>query len=232
MGLQFSHMFCWIHDVIRCLKKYNMGRKHQTRRGDWVARRARDPYARQAQVAGYRSRAAWKLLELDQKDRLFRKGSVVIDLGAAPGSWSQVALAKTGPMGRVVAVDQNPIEPLANLEIIQGDFTAPAVRAAVCKAVEGAAIDLVLCDMAPNISGVRDVDQVRCTALARMARDFALACLGASGGLVVKLFEGTEAAAFQRETRGLFEMCTARKPIASRSESSEYFLVAHRAKVP
>ena len=209
-----------------------MGRKHQTRSGDWAARRARDPFAKQACEAGYRSRAAWKLLELDQKDRLIRKGYVVVDLGAAPGSWSQVALAKTGSTGRVVAVDQNPIEPLTDLEIIEGDFMVPAVRAAVRGAVRDAPIDLVLSDMAPNISGVRDVDQVRCTELARVARDFALECLRPGGRLVVKLFEGTETDLFQRETRGLFEVCATRKPVSSRAESPEVFLVARRAKAP
>lgn len=209
-----------------------MGRKHQTRNGDWVARRARDTYAKHAKAVGYRSRAAWKLLELDQKDRLFRKGCVVVDLGAAPGSWSQVALAKTGPTGLVVAVDQSPIEPLADLEIIEGDFMTPGVRAAVRKVVKETPIDLVLSDMAPNISGVRNIDQVRCTELARVARDFALECLRPGGRLVVKLFEGTETASFQRETRGLFEVCVARKPVSSRPESPEFFLVARRTKAP
>jgi 23S rRNA (uridine2552-2'-O)-methyltransferase len=170
------------------------------------------------------------LLELDQKDRLIRKGYVVVDLGAAPGSWSQVALAKTGPTGRVVAVDQSPIEPLADLEIIEGDFMSSVVRTTVRKAVRNAPIDLVLSDMAPNISGVRDIDQVRCTELARVARDFALQCLRPSGQLVLKLFEGTETALFRRETRELFEVCTARKPVSSRPDSSEFFLVARRVK--
>jgi 23S rRNA (uridine2552-2'-O)-methyltransferase len=185
---------------------------------------------KQAQAAGYRSRAAYKLLELNQKDQLIRKGSVVVDLGAAPGSWSQVALAQTGPAGQVVAVDQSPIEPLADLEIIEGDFRALAVRTAVQKAVRNAPIDLVLSDMAPNISGVRDVDQLRCVELARVARDFALECLRPGGRLVVKLFEGTETASFQRETKGMFETCTTRKPVSSRPESPEFFLVARRAK--
>ena len=207
-----------------------MRRKRQTSSADWAARRARDSYAKRAQAVGYRSRAAWKLLELDQKDRLIRKGYVVVDLGAAPGSWSQVALAKTGPTGRVVAVDQSPIEPLADLEFIEGDFMAAAVRAAVRKAVRDAPIDLVLSDMAPNISGVRDNDQARCAELARVARDFALECLRPGGRLVVKLFEGTETASFQRETKGLFEVCAARKPGSSRPESPEFFLVARRAK--
>ena len=202
-------------------KGSKMSRKHQRGSGDWAARRARDPYAKQAQTAGYRSRAAWKLLELDQKDRLIRKGDVVVDLGAAPGSWSQVALAKTGPTGRVVAVDQNPIEPLTALEIIEGDFISPVVQAAVRKAVRNAPIDLVLSDMAPNISGVRDVDQARSTELARVARDFALECLRPGGRLVVKLFEGTEAAPFQRETRELFEACVARKPVSSRPKRTK-----------
>ena len=209
-----------------------MGRKHQTRRGDWTTRRAKDPYVKQAQAAGYRSRAAWKLIELDQKDQLIRKGHVIIDLGAAPGSWSQVALEKIGPTGRVVAVDQNSIEPLAHLHVIEGDFMVSTVRAAVRKAVRDDPIDLVLSDMAPNISGVKNIDQVRCRALAEAARDFALECLRPSGRLVVKLFEGSEGAAFHRETRLLFEDCVARKPVSSRPESSEYFLVARQTKRP
>ena len=208
-----------------------MGRKHHTRAGDLGVRRARDSYAKEAKAVGYRSRAAWKLLELNRKDRLIRKGFVIVDLGAAPGSWSQVALAKTGPTGRVVAVDQSPMEPLVNLKIIKGDFTSPVVRAAVWRAVQDAPIDLVLSDMAPNISGVRDIDQARCTELARVARDFALECLRPGGRLVVKVFEGTETASFQRETRELFEVCAARKPVSSRPESPEFFLVARRANV-
>jgi len=181
---------------------------------------------------GYRSRAAWKLLELDKKDRLISEGFVVIDLGAAPGSWSQVALAKTGPTGRVVAVDQNPIEPLANLQIIEGSFMTSVVQAAVRKAAENKPIDLVLSDMAPNISGVKDFDQVRSIELAIAARDFALDCLRPGGKFVVKLFEGSETVAFQRETRKLFEECSIRKPLSSRSESAEFFLVGScRARI-
>jgi 23S rRNA (uridine2552-2'-O)-methyltransferase len=207
-----------------------MGRKHQTKRGDWATRRARDFYAKQAQAAGYRSRAAWKLLELDQKDRLICEGYVVVDLGAAPGSWSQVASTKTGPTGRVVAVDRHPIKPLSGVEIIEGDFMMPVVRAAVLAAFRNAPIDLVLSDMAPNISGVRDIDQARSIELARLARDFALEYLRPGGRLVVKLFEGAETDSFQRETKGLFEACVVRKPNSSRRESSEFFLVARRAK--
>jgi 23S rRNA (uridine2552-2'-O)-methyltransferase len=170
------------------------------------------------------------LLQLDQKDQLIQKGHVIIDLGAAPGSWSQVALTKTGPTGQVVAVDEKPIEPLANLQIINGNFLDSSVQLAVRKAVRNRPIDLVLSDMAPNISGVRDIDQVRCIELARAARDFALEHLRSGGRLVVKLFEGSEAAAFHRETRGYFEVCAARKPESSRSESPEFFLVARRAK--
>ena len=139
-----------------------MSRKNRTKDGDWKSRRRSDYFANQAQLAGYRSRAAWKLLELDKKDRLIRRGSVIIDLGAAPGSWSQVAVKKAGANGSVVAVDRLPIEPIDNLKIIEGDFMLPSTRAVLLQAVQYQAVDLVLSDMAPNISGVRDFDQARC----------------------------------------------------------------------
>jgi 23S rRNA (uridine2552-2'-O)-methyltransferase len=208
-----------------------MARNHHTKDGDWKSRRRKDHFAHQAKAAGYRSRAAWKLIEINDKDRLINRGSVVIDLGAAPGSWSQVALKEVGVTGRVVAVDRLPIEPLDNLEIIEGDFMKADVQGAVKDAAQNKPIDLVLSDMAPNISGVRDFDQARSIELATAARKFALEHLRPGGRLVLKLFEGTETVGFKRDTRKLFEVCTVRKPSSSRSESTEFFLVARRSNV-
>ena len=208
-----------------------MARNHHTRDGDWKSRRRNDHFAHQAKAAGYRSRAAWKLIEINDKDRLINRGSVVIDLGAAPGSWSQVALKEVGATGRVIAVDRLPIEPLDNLEIIEGDFTKADIQAAVKDAAQNKPIDLVLSDMAPNISGVRDFDQARSIELATAARNFALEHLCPGGRLVLKLFEGSETVGFKRDTRKLFEACAVRKPSSSRPESTEFFLVARRSNV-
>jgi 23S rRNA (uridine2552-2'-O)-methyltransferase len=177
---------------------------------------------------GYRSRAAFKLEELDQKDHLIHKGSIVVDLGAAPGSWSQYAVARTGPTGRVVAVDQILVEPLSDLLIVQGDFLDLTVHSEVMTAAGSGRIDLVLSDMAPNITGVKETDQARCIELARVAREFASGVLSVGGVFVVKLFESAEAQSFRRETELLFEDCTVRKPRSSRRESSEFYLVARQ----
>ena len=168
-------------------------------------------------------------MEIDKKDKLIRKGQIVIDLGAAPGSWSQVTLEKIGPDGRVVAVDLQPIKPLRGLKCIQGDFLSKDVREAVEQAVEKRPIDLVLSDMCPNITGVRHCDQARSIELAQAARDFALSILRPGGQLVLKMFEGIESKAFQRTTETLFGTCVVRKPASSRSKSSEFFLVARNS---
>lgn len=190
-----------------------------------------DPYVHRAKALGYRSRAAFKLLELDARERLLAPGQVVVDLGAAPGSWSQVAAARVGPAGRVVAVDLLEIAPLGRVEIVRGDFTAPQTRAAIAQATGPGGADLVLSDLAPNISGVAATDQARAVHLAELAVEFALAHLKPQGVLVVKVFQGAGFPELLAEMRKSFATVASRKPGASRGRSSELYLVARRPKV-
>tara|TARA_B100000029_G_C17580880_1_gene959632 strand:+ start:255 stop:884 length:630 start_codon:yes stop_codon:yes gene_type:complete len=203
-----------------------MAKKNQTKRGHWKARRNSDHFANEASLVGYRSRAAWKLLEINEKDRLINRNGVTIDLGAAPGSWSQVVSKQTEDEGIVVAVDVLQMQPLPSVTFIKGNFLQTNIQTNILKAVNYREVDLVLSDMAPNLTGVRDTDQMRSIELARAARDFALGCLGPKGCLLVKLFDGTETVNFQQETKRLFRRCLVRKPNASRSESTEFFLIA------
>ena len=191
----------------------------------WLSRQASDPYVKQARTQGYRARAAFKLIELDERDRFFRAGQKVVDLGAAPGSWSQVALQRVGPDGRVVALDILPMDPLAGVEVIQGDFREPEPLERL-ETLVGEQVDLVLSDMAPNISGIVASDQARSMDLAELALEFARQWLAPSGVFVVKLFQGEEFDAFVRETRQLFSHVRLRKPSASRKHSREVYLVA------
>jgi len=187
-----------------------------------------DPYVQRAKSLGYRSRAAFKLLELDAKERLLAVGQTVVDLGAAPGSWSQVAARKVGPGGRVIAVDILEIAPLENVEIVRGDFTAAATLAALEQAVGPGGVDLVLSDMAPNISGVAATDQARAIHVAEFAVAFALEHLKPGGALVVKVFQGSGFPELLAGMRRAFATVASRKPGASRGRSSELYLVARR----
>jgi 23S rRNA (uridine2552-2'-O)-methyltransferase len=189
-----------------------------------------DPYVQRAKALGYRSRAAFKLLELDAKERLFAAGETVVDLGAAPGSWSQVAARKVGPTGKVIAVDLLEIAPLENVEVVRGDFTAAETLAAVERAVGPGGVDLVLSDMAPNISGVAATDQARAMQLAEVAVEFALRHLKPGGALVVKVFQGSGFPELLARIRGAFTTVASRKPGASRGRSSEMYLVARRPR--
>jgi 23S rRNA (uridine2552-2'-O)-methyltransferase len=192
----------------------------------WLDEHVHDPYVREAQAQGYRSRAAFKLLELDTRERLFRPGQVVVDLGAAPGSWSQVALTKVGGQGRVVGVDLLPIAPLPGAKFLQGDFTDPAVEREVVELLGGMQADLVLSDMAPKISGVSAADQARSAALAELALDFADRHLKREGVALVKVFQGSGFPQLVAEVRQKFRTVTLRKPKASRDRSPEQYLVA------
>jgi 23S rRNA (uridine2552-2'-O)-methyltransferase len=192
----------------------------------WKQRQARDPYVRKARSEGWRSRAAFKLLELDERDHLLRRSAVVLDLGAAPGGWSQVAADAVGPGGRVVAVDLLDMPELDGVQFIQGDFTDDAVFAAIEGAIGGRTADLVLSDMAPNISGNRSVDQPRAMYLAELALDMACRVLKPGGALVVKVFQGEGFDALMRAARASFGTVRTRKPAASRAESREIYLVA------
>jgi 23S rRNA (uridine2552-2'-O)-methyltransferase len=191
-----------------------------------MQRHVTDPYVRRARSLGYRSRAAFKLLEIDAKDRLFAAGQIVVDLGAAPGGWSQVAAEKVGPGGRVIAVDLAGIEPIPGVTIIRGDFSAEHVRRAVEETLGPRRADLVLSDMSPNLSGVAATDQARSLDLCERALAFALARLSPGGALLVKTFHGGGFPDFLGQVRGRFERVVVRKPGASRDRSREAYLLA------
>ncbi len=192
----------------------------------WMRSHVTDPFVRQARRQGYRSRAAYKLAEIDARDRLLTPGAVVVDLGAAPGGWSQVAAQRVGPGGRVLAVDLLEMAPIPGVEFLQGDFTAPAVLAALEARLGGTPVDLVICDMAPNLSGIASVDQARSRHLAELALDFAVTHLRPGGGFLVKLFQGEGFDDFVRTVRRHFARVATRKPEASRSRSREVYLLA------
>ncbi|MGK7295788.1 MAG: RlmE family RNA methyltransferase [Candidatus Wenzhouxiangella sp. M2_3B_020] len=191
----------------------------------WLSRQAADPYVRKAREHGYRARAAFKLLELDAKDRFLKPGQRVVDLGAAPGSWSQVAAERVGGAGRVVALDVLPMDDLPGVEFIQGDFREDEVLAEL-ETLVGRRVDLVLSDMAPNISGIAASDQARSMDLAELALEFAGEWLEPRGVFVVKLFQGEGFDRFVADARRVFGNVRLRKPEASRKESREIYLVA------
>lgn len=191
----------------------------------WLSRQAADPYVKQARAQGYRARAAFKLIELDERERLFRNVRRVVDLGAAPGSWSQVAAERLGSAGKVVALDVLPMDALPGVEFLQGDFREDDVLERL-EARVGERVDLVLSDMAPNISGIAAADQARSMDLAELALDFAEQWLEPNGRFVVKLFQGEGFDAFVKRARAGFSAVKLRKPAASRKQSREIYLVA------
>jgi 23S rRNA (uridine2552-2'-O)-methyltransferase len=190
-----------------------------------------DEYVRRAAQEGWRSRAVYKLMAIQQKDRVLKPGMTVIDLGAAPGAWSQYAAQLVGERGRVIALDILPMDPLAGVEFIQGDFRERETLAALERALAEQAVDLVLSDMAPNISGVASVDQPRAIYLAELALDFARARLRPGGTLVAKVFQGEGSDALVAQARAHFETVRQRKPKASRDRSREFYLVAGNYRV-
>jgi 23S rRNA (uridine2552-2'-O)-methyltransferase len=185
-----------------------------------------DPYVKEATRRGYRSRAAFKLLELDERDRVLHPGRTVVDLGAAPGSWCQVLRARLGGSSLIVAIDVLPMEPIPGVRFVQGDFESDEGLAAVESALAGAPVDLVISDMSPNLSGIDVVDQARSMRLAELALDFAAAHLQPGGDLVVKVFQGAGLETFKRSVEGDFSKVYLRKPKASRDRSREHFVVA------
>ncbi|MGB7289583.1 MAG: SAM-dependent methyltransferase [Candidatus Macondimonas sp.] len=192
----------------------------------WLREHFSDPYVQRAQAEGWRSRAVFKLQEIDERDHLLRPGQQVVDLGAAPGGWSQYAARKVGGEGRVVAFDLLPIPPLPGVICLQGDFREPQALEAVAAALAGQSVDVVLSDMAPNTSGVEAVDQIRSLALAEAAEAFALDALRPGGDFLVKLFQGPGFDDFVRRMRGRFGKVVVRKPKASRERSPEVYLLA------
>jgi 23S rRNA (uridine2552-2'-O)-methyltransferase len=192
----------------------------------WKQRQAADPWVKKAQTAGWRSRAVYKLEELDKKDRLMHRGSVVVDLGAAPGSWSQYAAAKVLPHGQVIALDILAMDPLDSVTFIQGDFTEDSVLQELEAALGDAQADLVMSDMAPNISGNRSVDQPRSMYLVELAFDLATRKLASGGTFVAKVFHGQGYDELLTQCRKAFRTVKIRKPAASRQESRETYIVA------
>jgi len=190
-----------------------------------------DPYVQRARAEGWRSRAVFKLLEIDAKDRLFRPGQTVVDLGSAPGGWSQVAVQRVGPKGRVLALDLLEMEPIPGVSFLQGDFSDNDFLARLEGELGGSKVDLVISDMAPNLTGIAAADQARGIGLVEMALDFALHWLKPDGAFVVKVFHGSGFEEFRRTMQASFEVFAVRKPDASRDRSSEVYLVGRRLKL-
>jgi 23S rRNA (uridine2552-2'-O)-methyltransferase len=191
-----------------------------------MQRHVNDPFVRQSKREGYRSRAAYKLLELQARDGFLKPGQVVVDLGAAPGGWLQVAAQAVGSSGRVIGIDLLPIESLDGVVLIEGDFREDAGLTALDDALAGRVVDLVLSDMAPNISGVAAVDQPRAMYLCELALDFCRDRLRPGGGFVCKVFHGEGFDAWMRDVKAAFGKVATRKPKASRANSREVYLVA------
>ncbi len=199
--------------------------------GQWLKEHESDEFVRRARQEGYRSRAVYKLLEIDQRDHLFKPGMTVIDLGAAPGSWSQVAVDKVTVKGKVVALDILPMEPLPEVEFIQGDFREQEVMDRLLERVEKRGVDLVISDIAPNMSGMGAMDQPRSMYLVELALDTARQVLRPGGVFLVKLFQGSGSEQFIRDVRSSFKTVVIRKPKASRARSREVYILARDFKI-
>lgn len=184
-----------------------------------------DPYVQQAKVEGWRSRAAFKLMEIDDRDKLLRPGEIVVDLGASPGGWSQVAAKRVGKGGKVIALDLLEMQPIHGVEFIQGDFREDAVLSRLEEMLAGRMAGLVLSDMAPNISGVPLIDQARAMYLAELGLEFSRAHLNSSGAYLVKVFQGSDFESFVRVMRAAFVTVVTRKPRASRDRSPELYIL-------
>ncbi len=206
-----------------------MSKSKSSRR--WLDRHHDDEYVKRASQEGYRSRAAYKLLEIQQKDRIIQPGMRVVDLGAAPGGWSQVAAHLTGKKGQVIALDLLDMDPLPGVTFIQGDFRDDESLGRLRKLLQNRPVDLVISDMAPNVSGMKAVDQPRAMYLCDLALDLAREVLKPEGALVVKVFQGEGFDKYLRDLRGAFGKVTTRKPKASRPRSREVYLVARNYNV-
>lgn len=192
----------------------------------WMQRHLNDEYVQRSKRDGYRSRAAYKLLEIQEKDTVIKPGQVVVDLGAAPGGWSQVAADLVGPEGRVIAFDLLAIDPLPNVAVIQGDFRSDKALEQLAECLGGSAVDLVISDMAPNLSGVAAVDIPRAMHLTELALDFCDRHLCPGGGFVCKVFHGEGFDGWMRDVKSRFAKAVTRKPKSSRAKSREVYLVA------
>jgi 23S rRNA (uridine2552-2'-O)-methyltransferase len=191
-----------------------------------------DPYVQRSKRDGYRSRSAYKLTEIDDRDKLLKGGQLVVDLGAVPGGWSQVAAKRVGPTGRVVAIDILAMEPVAGVTFLRADFGTAKGLAAVEGALEGRRVDVVLSDMAPNFTGIPVSDQAKTLELAEVARDFALLHLQSQGAFLVKIFQGAGYDEYLKSLRARFAKVVVRKPDASRDESAEQYILARGLRTP
>ena len=200
-----------------------MSRSKSSRK--WLDEHFSDSYVKAAQKAGWRSRASFKLLEADESDKLLKKGQVVVDLGAAPGGWSQVVAQKIMPNGKIFALDLLEIEPIENVHFIQGDFTEEAIYEQLMNELDNTPVDIVLSDMAPNMSGNKTVDQTRSVYLCELALDFAKSVLKEEGVFLVKVFQGAGLDDFIANMKPLFKKMKHIKPKASRDRSREYYLL-------
>ena len=210
------------------------GKKHRSNRA-WIQRHVTDPFVKLATAQGYRARSAFKLIEIDDKDRLLRPGMTVIDLGAAPGSWSQVARQRLAGAdgrlrGRVIALDILPMDPVPEVVFIQGDFREQEAADRLAAALGGDKVDLILSDLAPNLSGIAVADAARGLHLLELALEFSSLHLKPGGTLLVKAFQGSGFSQFVAELKKHFASVAARKPAASRAESAETYLLARRFK--
>lgn len=192
----------------------------------WLKEHFTDKYVKLARQKGYRSRAAYKLLAIQEKDEIIQPGMVVVDLGAAPGGWSEVAAKLVGEKGKIIAVDILPMQPIPGVEVIQGDFTDHTVLETVLQHFEKQSVDLVISDMSPNISGMKAIDQPRAMYLVELAWDFAQQVLKPGGAFLVKIFQGAGFETLLKEVKKHFTEVKIRKPEASRSRSKEIFLLA------
>lgn len=194
--------------------------------GRWLKEHFDDPYVQKAQAEGRRSRASFKLEEVQARDHLIKPSQVVVDLGAAPGGWTELVAQWTGPGGRVFALDILPMDSVADVEIMIGDFTEASVLDELMQRLDGRGVDVVLSDMAPNLSGNKSVDQPRAMYLCELALDFAKATLVPGGAFFIKVFHGEGFDEFLQELRGSFQVVKTRKPEASRARSRETYLLA------
>ena len=196
----------------------------------WLREHVNDPYVQRAKAEGYRSRASFKLMEIDDRDHLIRSGEVVVDLGATPGGWSQVAAKRMQGKGRVIALDLLEMDPLHGVEFIQGDFREDEVLAELERTLVGQKVGLVLSDMAPNMSGILLSDQARVMHLAELGLEFSRQWLKPDGAFLVKVFQGYGFEDFVREMRQVFTSVSSRKPDASRDRSAEVYLLGKGLK--
>jgi 23S rRNA (uridine2552-2'-O)-methyltransferase len=199
--------------------------------GRWLREHFSDPFVQRAQSGGWRSRAVFKLEEIDKHERLLKPGSICLDLGAAPGAWSQYARERVGEQGRVVATDILPMPELAGVEFVQGDFREEAVFEAVRKLLPAGGVDVVLSDMAPNLSGVDAIDQPRAMYLAELALDMAERVLKPGGAALIKVFQGSGFQELLQRARAKFDRVKLIKPLASRSRSPEMYMLARHFRL-